>query len=263
MDSPSRPVQKTSKKRTLNNADQDDGASPSPKKRNVDSVNSRQFSPNGQLLKELTTSMSSQEQLLKDLAATTLVDESSAETVTMPRSRLGAKPLSQEYLEDMFTPKPMLPRTDAEFEERYKALKISSWGWVTKHIPDIGSCPTVTVDLSRLPQLRPESFEYVNYIASCRPKTKVDDNANGDHDRNTRKVETTGGWENFVITQRSSIIFAILGKVLEIHVFGHEMFGSSDTQLKILRWLDLEMINADGASLFTVSIPSFLVETLS
>lgn len=71
------------------------------------------------------------------------------------------------------------------------------------------------------------------------------------------EVETVGGWEIFFNSQRSSIVFAVLGKVLEVHVFGHEMFGSSDAQLKALRSLDLEMINLDGV-FFSIALKNSL-----
>ena len=75
-------------------------------------------------------------------------------------------------------------------------------------------------------------MEYVNYIASYQAATKVDGNVKEDDNSYISEVETIGGWEVFFNSQRSSIVFAILGKVPE--VFGHEMFGSSDTQLKLL-----------------------------
>lgn len=91
-----------------------------------------------------------------------MVDESSAEVTIEPPSRSGLGPLNQQCIEDMLTPKPILPRTDAEFEERYKALKILSWRWVTEHILDISLDATMTFDRLRLSQIHPEPMEYVN-----------------------------------------------------------------------------------------------------
>ena len=115
------PVQKTSRKRTAINVDQDDGPSPSRKKRKAEFSNSRRVP-----------------------AATTMVDESSAEITIEAPSRSGLGPLNQQCIEDMFTPKPILSRTDAKFEERYKALMILSWRWVKGHIPDTSPDATMT-----------------------------------------------------------------------------------------------------------------------
>lgn len=224
------PVQKTSRKRTATTVDQDDGPSPSRKKLKAEFSISQRFP-----------------------AATTMVDESSAEITIEPPRRSGLGPLNQQCIEDMLTPKPILSRTDAEFEERYKALKILSWRWVTEHIPDVSPDAIMTFDRLRLSQLHPELMEYVNYIASYQAATKVDGNVKDDDNSYISEVEIIGGWEVFFNSQWSSIVFAILGKVLEVHVFGHEMFGSSDAQLKALRSLDLEMINLDGI-FFTVAL---------
>ena len=47
-------------------------------------------------------------------------------------------------------------------------------------------------------------------------------------------------------------MYGILGKMLEVHVFGHEMFGADKEQLSELRELDMELVNRDG----TVVLPS-------
>ena len=43
-------------------------------------------------------------------------------------------------------------------------------------------------------------------------------------------------------------MYGILGKMLEVHVFGHEMFGADKEQLSELRELDMELVNRDGTS---------------
>ena len=46
-------------------------------------------------------------------------------------------------------------------------------------------------------------------------------------------------------------MYGMLGKVLEVHVFGHEMFGADGEQVRELRELDIELVNRDGI------LPSF------
>ena len=57
------------------------------------------------------------------------------------------------------------------------------------------------------------------------------------------------GWEHVFNERRAPLVYAVLGKVLEVHVFGHEMFGAAEPQLKTLRTLDLILAYDDGPSL--------------
>jgi hypothetical protein len=133
--------------------------------------------------------------------------------------------VTQAALEDFIPCRPQLPYTDAELEERYKGLKIAAWRWATESFGNTGPNASVIFDLLRLSQSHPQLLEYLNFIASC-PADKT--------------------WEEFFNSHRADLAFAVLGKVLEVHVFGPEMFGASDTQVKILRSMDLEMLHLDG-----------------
>ena len=57
-------------------------------------------------------------------------------------------------------------------------------------------------------------------------------------------------------------MYGMLGKVLEVHVFGHEMFGADGEQVRELRELDIELVNRDGILLPSSSsccLPSYTV----
>jgi hypothetical protein len=137
--------------------------------------------------------------------------------------------MTQEALEDLLGRRSPLPPTDAELEERYKALKIAVWHWAIENFSGAGPNASVVFDLLRLSQNHPELAEYLNFLVSC-PQDET--------------------WEQFFNSRRAYLAFAMLGKVLEVHVFGQEMFGATEAQLKVLRSVDLEMMHLDGNSLF-------------
>lgn len=148
------------------------------------------------------------------------------------------KPSSNEISQD-----PDL--ADANFERRHMSLKAAAWQWANENFPpekDNGANGatdgTATAaaakassskisDVMQLCQDHPQLAEYVNFLASC------------PHD------ET---WEHFFNTRKPFLALAVLAKVLEVHVFGQEMFGASAAQVKVLRALDLEMMHQDGKS---------------
>ena len=123
--------------------------------------------------------------------------------------------------------------TDASFEQRHKSLKDAAWQWATENFSDDAAggppyyAPNKITDLPRLCQNHPELAEYVSFLASC-------------------PCDVT--WEEFFNTRKTFLAFAVLGKVLEVHIFGQEMFGASEAQTKVLRSLDLEMMHQDGGS---------------
>jgi hypothetical protein len=110
-----------------------------------------------------------------------------------------------------------------EFKKRYGALKVEAWKWALKHFPKADSAKA-SPNLLELAETSPELIEYVDYISACT-----------DHD-----------WLYVFNEQRPKLVFAILGKMLEVHVFGHEMFGATDEQLQKLQEEDFDKRNADG-----------------
>ncbi len=67
-------------------------------------------------------------------------------------------------------------------------------------------------------------MEYANYISAC----------------------TNDAWEYVFNGQRRFLVHCILGKMLDVHIFGHEMFGATEEQLKELRKMDGELVMEDG-----------------
>ncbi|KAL9629077.1 MAG: hypothetical protein Q9204_005482 [Flavoplaca sp. TL-2023a] len=53
-------------------------------------------------------------------------------------------------------------------------------------------------------------------------------------------------WETWIGKRKASIVYAILGKVIEVHVFGEEFFGASESQKAHLRKWDREKMDWDG-----------------
>lgn len=131
-----------------------------------------------------------------------------------PRTRL-----SQED----FKRHPVLPRTDGEFEEILILIKRTAWRWAFEHFKDVQITEARKLDLYKLAHESPELMEYANWIA-------------------------LGGnrWEDIFNEKRSSLIFGILGKMLEVHVFGNEMFGATPGQLEALIATEKEMVHVDG-----------------
>lgn len=155
---------------------------------------------------------------------------------TMTRSDTTAVPISSSKppkitadLESYFAPHPILPRTDLEFEQRFKHLKAASWRWAKQYFSQAAQAEAKSkpVDLLQLSKQCPELMEYVGCIAS---------------------PEVGKEWESVFSERRAPLVYGILGKVIEVHVLGHEMFGCTDSQLRALRMLDLELLYGDGKS---------------
>lgn len=135
--------------------------------------------------------------------------------------------LTQEDLEQLLPPKPLLPRTDAEFEDRYRELKFAAMSWVKQHFSKDFAEPLTSFDILEISKQNPELIQYINCIVSS----------------------GRDSWEDIFVERRISLIYGVLGKVIEVHVFGEEMFGASDRQRTTLRGIDLEMLNLNGRRL--------------
>ena len=119
-----------------------------------------------------------------------------------------------------------------EIKERYGALKVEAWKWALKHFPKADSAKA-SLSLLKLAETSPELIEYVDYISAC----------------------TAHDWLYVFNEQRPKLVFGILGKMLEVHVFGHEMFGAADEQLQKLQEKDFDERNADGK--FDTIVPCY------
>ena len=115
-----------------------------------------------------------------------------------------------------------LSRQDLKILTHYRRLKLLSWQWATSHFSPgtpIG-CPNIL----HLSTTSPLLLTYVNYISACTNQT----------------------WEQVFTSHRAILVYCILGKMLEVHVFGHEAFGISEQQAEVLRGLDSLCVDNDG-----------------
>ncbi|KAL8673729.1 MAG: hypothetical protein Q9224_007517, partial [Gallowayella concinna] len=77
----------------------------------------------------------------------------------------------------------------------------------------------------RLATTSPELMEYINSTTSSPQLTD---------------------WESLLAKKRAEIVYAILGKALDVHIFGEEMFGATPAQREILQSSDRSKMDHDG-----------------
>ncbi|KAL9012880.1 MAG: hypothetical protein Q9173_002391, partial [Seirophora scorigena] len=112
------------------------------------------------------------------------------------------------------------PSTDEAFKQRYQALRNAAWKWAQDSFP-VTDAP---LDLMHLARHAPELMEYINA---------------------TTAGPCAGAWERLVSSKRAEIVYSILGKALEVHIFGEELFGAAPQQKRKLQMADREMFDAD------------------
>lgn len=122
-------------------------------------------------------------------------------------------------------PRKRIPNRDADFQTRYLEIKSLAWTWVKSYFSDLNPETKRSLNLLQLAHTSPQLMEYANWISCCGQKRT---------------------WEDVFNEQRPQLVYGILGKMLEVHVFGHEMFGADKAQLRALRELDMELVNSDG-----------------
>ncbi len=163
-----------------------------------------------------------------------------AETATraQPDLRRGssrAEPRMRRVVESLGS-HPKLPRTDQDFEEAMAILKTMIKGWSSTYFPHtLTDTEKQKFNLYKLAQGSPELMEYAGWILAGGPVEK---------------------WRNHFVNWRPSLVYGLLGKMLEIHVFGHTMFGATPAQLATLEAMDLSLIDTDGASPIAICTPS-------
>lgn len=127
---------------------------------------------------------------------------------------------SQTLVESLFPPHSPQPLTDAEFARRFHDLRASAWALCHLILP---SKPNL--DLVDLGSKSPELVSYINMITA---------------------LGVGDTWDEQLQNNRAKIAYSVLGKVLEMHVFGHEMFGASEPQAEALRKRDADALESDG-----------------
>ena len=138
-------------------------------------------------------------------------------------------------------PEMQAPNPDADFYRRCLEVKSLAWTWVQKYFSNITPEAKTSLNLLQLAYTSPQLMEYANWISCCGQKRT---------------------WEGVFNEQRAMLVYGILGKMLEVHVFGHEMFGADENQLRALRELDIELVNTDGSSFLPFFLPCTVVERL-
>lgn len=110
--------------------------------------------------------------------------------------------------------KPLLPRTDGEFTHRYLELKISICDWAFKYF---SSHQDETYDAVNLWK-HSELLSYIKSILLAEGPNPL--------------------WDDVTKNLRPNLVMGVFMKVIQIHIFGLELFGASEDQLKILRSAD-------------------------
>ena len=123
---------------------------------------------------------------------------------------------------------------------QYLALKVDALEWANSYFPAVASDAENPLNFVDLCKNSPQLMEYTNYISACGKDP----------------------WERIFHEQRNFLVHGILGKMLEVHVFGPELFGANKKQLKKLREADIQRIMDDGMffimpSLANKAHPSF------
>ncbi|KAI4257466.1 MAG: hypothetical protein L6R42_005637, partial [Xanthoria sp. 1 TBL-2021] len=114
------------------------------------------------------------------------------------------------------------PRTLEEITQCYHDLRSAAWKWAKEGFQYESSSP---LNLMELATSHPELMEYINSTTASPQLTD---------------------WETLLQKKRAAIVYSILGKVLDIHVFGEELFGASPEQKYTLRSSDRESMDDDG-----------------
>ncbi|KAL9614212.1 MAG: hypothetical protein Q9167_001300 [Letrouitia subvulpina] len=129
---------------------------------------------------------------------------------------------SQTLIESFFPPHSPHPRTDAELARRFHDLRVSAWALCLLIPPS-----EQALDLVNLGNESPELVSYINMLTA---------------------LGVGDTWDEQLQYNRIKIAYSVLGKVLEMHVFGHEMFGASELQVEALRRGDADALESDGFS---------------
>lgn len=127
---------------------------------------------------------------------------------------------------ERFGPHPALPRTDQDFEDAICTLKQMMRDWTQEYFYNrLSDAERQDFNLYRLAQGSPELMKHAAWVT-----------AGGDLEK----------WKSHFVGHRSELVFAVLGKMLEVEVFGHTMFGATPGQLATLTSMDLALLNVDG-----------------
>ena len=134
--------------------------------------------------------------------------------------------INQNAIEKFFAFLPELPKSDAGYRIRYASIQDSAWDWAEAFFKEDAPL-SPPLDLMHLARTSPELMEYINSTASS-PYSE--------------------SWEHFLHLNRVEIVHSIIGKALEMHMFGKELFGTTRQEEKELQLQDYRMRDSDGNS---------------
>ena len=124
---------------------------------------------------------------------------------------------------------PRIARTDVEFEEMFEDLRNMIWNW-SKTFFTSSTANLSNLNIGKLAKQEPQLIQYLNHV-----------------------ITSSNNFELTIRCHLPIIVYGIIAKSLEVHVFGHEMFGATKAQLNILRKIDIELAHEDSKHNWTVS----------
>ncbi|KAL9000174.1 MAG: hypothetical protein Q9169_001076 [Polycauliona sp. 2 TL-2023] len=118
------------------------------------------------------------------------------------------------------------PQTPSEIAQCYHDLRSAAWTWAQETFDhNASSADPPALNLMDLANTQPELMEHIN---STTASPQIMD------------------WEDWIEKRKAAIVYAILGKVIEVHVFGEELFGADDQMKRELRGSDRVGMDEDG-----------------
>lgn len=131
--------------------------------------------------------------------------------------------------------KELLPRTDGDFAHRYNELKIGICEWAFEYF---SSPREERYELAKLRE-HPILLSYIDSIAAASGPNLF--------------------WIDIIETMTPRLVMGIIMKVIQIQIFGDELFGSSDSQHGVLRAADLLSTKSDESCISPFPPPSPLL----
>ncbi|KAI4093534.1 MAG: hypothetical protein LQ339_007672 [Xanthoria mediterranea] len=129
----------------------------------------------------------------------------------------------QRAIEDLLAD--ALPQTPEQITQCYQDLRSFAWKWAQETFQPAASSSSPPLNLMDLATTHPELMEYINA---------------------TTASPQLSDWETFLQKKRAPVVYAIVGKAIDMHIFGEELFGASPEEKATLRAIDRKYMDRDG-----------------